>query len=98
MIDKLSLKQLKVIAGIEPDLTEEEIKRIKERNFRYELVRFLYMEKMKHIGVNITNFHFSPGENWEETPVYDIVNSLVEIHEKVQSGEYKPIDISELDY
>jgi hypothetical protein len=78
-------------------LSAEEQAQLKARNFRYELVRTLYMEKMRALGVNIKNFHFTPGDKWMDLPVYDLISSLIGIHEKRESGEYKPIDISELD-
>jgi hypothetical protein len=79
-------------------LTPEEQAELKARNFRYELVRTLYMEKMKHLGVNIKNFHFTPGDDWMNVPVYDMLSMFIEIHEKRESGEYKPIDMSQVDW
>lgn len=46
-------------------------------NTKYELVRFLYMEKMK--GTGLTKFHFTPGYKFETTPIIDIVNELMNI-------------------
>ena len=46
-------------------------------NTKYELVRFLYMEKMK--GTGLTKFHFTPGEKFATTPTIDIVNELMNI-------------------
>jgi len=96
MIDELTLKMMNAEAGIGPELTDDEKKEIREREFKYQLIRVLYFEKMKSLGVDLKDFHFTPGEKWMETPVYDIVHSLVEIHEKTVSGEYKPMTPEEM--
>lgn len=62
-------------------LTKEELDSIKERNARYELVRFLVTEKLNHGApkYKTMNFHFTPGSKFMETPIVDIVNSIVNI-------------------
>jgi hypothetical protein len=66
------------------ELSDEEKTRLQKRNAKYELVRFLYMEKMK--GSGLLNFQFSPGEGFEEAPTIDIVNSLLSVNEQMKDA------------
>lgn len=79
----------------DPDLTDEERSAVRERNIKYALVRFLYMEKMK--GTGLLDFHFSPGDSFMETPTIDVVNTLVDTMEKIASGEIEcvPLDFGD---
>jgi hypothetical protein len=61
---------IKHLAGEELSADEQEFMR--KRSAKYELVRFLYMEKNPHI----INFQFSPGASFMDTPTIDIVNTL----------------------
>ena len=85
-VTELTLKHI-----IGEQLTEDEETFLKNRSIKYELVRFLYIEKMKHLGVGLEQFHFSPGTSFEDTPIIDVVNSLLEISEKTSNGEYEPL-------
>ena len=78
---------MKSISGEE--LTDDEKKYMRERNAKYELVRYVYMEKMKHEGSEITQFHFTPGESFIDTPIIDIVNVLMKINEAIKNGDYE---------
>jgi hypothetical protein len=73
-------------------LTKDEAKYLCERNAKYELVRYVYMEKMKHEGSALSNFHFTPGNSFVDTPIIDIVNSLLKINENIKDGKVTPLD------
>lgn len=70
-------------------LTEEEKNHLRLHSIRYNLVRALYMEKVKAEGLNLTDFHFSPGSNWENAPIVDIVNELLKFNQAVKDGNVK---------
>lgn len=73
------------------EITREEKLRLQRRNAKYELVRFLYMEKMKDAGLK--DFHFTPGESFEDTPTLDIVNSLIAVNEELKNAT--PLDFGD---
>ena len=87
-IYELAAKQL-----IGEELSVEEKTRLQKRNSKYELVRFLYLEKMK--GLGLTNFHFTPGDGFETTPTIDIVNTLVNSMEDIIKNA-TPLDFGDL--
>lgn len=62
-------------------LTKEELDSVRERNVRYELVRFLVAEKLNNGNpkYKTMNFHFTPGSGFMETPIIDIVNSIINV-------------------
>ena len=62
---------------------------------KYEIVRYVYMEKMKHEGSGLTNFQFSPGDNFMETPIIDIVNGLLKVYEEIKNGDYEVLDFDD---
>lgn len=81
--DFLSLENL-----LKEQLSSEETGKLKKRQIKYELIRFLYMEKMKANGEKgLVNFHFTPGTNFEETPIIDVVNTLIELNNESNSAE-----------
>lgn len=80
-IFNLSIKQLNG-----EKLTDSDVKRINRWNLKYELVRYLIREK----NPKLLNFQFTPGEDFEDTPTIDIVNSLIKLSEDLQSGKVKP--------
>lgn len=73
------------------EVTEEEKKLLRARNAKYELVRYVYMEKMRADGHDLLNFQFTPGSDWMEVPVFDMVANLLELNRKIESREVKPI-------
>jgi hypothetical protein len=73
-------------------LTDDEAKYLRERNAKYELVRYVYMEKMKHEGSELVNFQFYPGESFVDTPIIDIVNDLMKFNEAIKNGNYEAVD------
>lgn len=77
------------------ELTDDEKLRLQRRNSKYELVRYVYMEKMKHDGLELQNFQFSPGESFMETPIIDIVNGLLKMHEAIKNGDYEVLDFGD---
>jgi hypothetical protein len=54
------------------------------------------MEKMKHEGSSVTQFHFTPGDNFMGTPVIDIVNSLLKVMQEIKNGNIEPYDFGDL--
>jgi hypothetical protein len=70
---------------------------MRDRNAKYELVRYVYMEKMKHEGSEITQFHFTPGDGFMETPIFDIVNDLMKINEAIKNGDYEIANWNDVD-
>ena len=76
-------------------LTDDEKKYLHNRNAKYELVRYVYMEKMKHEGSEIKQFHFSPGDNFMDTPILDIVNELMRVNEAIKNGKVKPLNFGD---
>jgi len=95
MLDRAFELTMKSISGEE--LTDAEKKYMRERNAKYELVRYVYMEKMKHEGSSITQFHFTPGESFIDTPIIDIVNDLMKINESIKNGDYEIADWDDVD-
>lgn len=78
-------------------LTDDEKKYMRERNIKYEMVRYVYMEKMKHEGSELIGFQFSPGESFMDTPIIDIVNDLMKFNEAIKNGNYEVADFDDLD-
>jgi hypothetical protein len=94
MIDKAFELTMKSISGEE--LTDDEKKYMRERNAKYELVRYVYMEKMKHEGSSVTQFHFTPGDNFMETPIFDIVSGLLKVVQGIKDGNIESCDFRDL--
>ena len=94
MIDKALELTMKAFSG--EQLTEDESKYLRARNAKYEFVRYVYMEKMKHEGSGLTNFQFTPGESFMDTPIIDIVNDLMKFNEAIKDGKVKPLDFGDL--
>jgi hypothetical protein len=96
MIDKAYELAMKARGGEE--LTEDENKYLRERNAKYALVRYVYMEKMKHEGSYLTDFHFTPGDSFVDTPIIDIVNGLLKINENIKDGKVTPLSFGDLNW
>ena len=79
-------------------LTDDEAKYLRLRNAKYEIVRYVYMEKMEHEGSKLTDFHFTPGDSFVDTPIIDIVNSLLKINENIKDGKVTPLDFGDLNW
>lgn len=90
MLDKAFELTMRSLSGEE--LTDDEKKYVRDRNAKYELVRYVYMEKMKHDGFELQGFQFSPGDDFMETPVFDMVNSLLKVNEAIKNGDYEALD------
>ena len=96
MIDKAFELTMKAFGG--EQLTEDENKYLRLRNAKYEIVRYVYMEKMEHEGSKLTDFHFTPGDSFVDTPIIDIVNSLLKIKENIKDGKVTPLDFGDLNW
>jgi hypothetical protein len=96
MLDKAFRLTMKSLTS--EGLTDDEAKYLRERNAKYELVRYVYMEKMKHEGSELVNFQFSPGESFMDTPIIDIVNDLMKFNEAIKNGNYEAVDFEDLDW
>lgn len=78
------------------ELTEDEVTHLKNYNSSYELVRFLVVQKLQAKGAKMQNFHFTPGESFLDTPIIDTVNGIIDILDKTDRGEIKPISVTDL--
>ena len=94
MIDKALTIAMNAMSGKE--LTDDEKNYVRLRNAKYEIVRYVYMEKMKHDGSGLTQFHFTPGDNFIDTPVIDIVNGLLKINENIKDGKVTPLSFGDV--
>ena len=92
-MDKAYELTMKAFSG--EQLTDDESKYLRARNAKYEIVRYVYMEKMKHDGSGVTQFHFTPGDSFIDTPVIDIVNELLKVNQAIKDGKVKPIDFGD---
>lgn len=96
MIDKAyDFTELTLRSVIGEQLTDDEKRYVHERNAKYELVRYLYTEKMKHDGLELQNFQFSPGDSFMETPIIDVVNGLLKVLENIKNGDYDVVDFGD---
>ncbi len=93
MLDKAYELTMKMFSG--KQLTDDESKYLHNRNAKYELVRYLYTEKVRHDGVDLLNFQFSPGDSFMDTPIIDIVNGLLEVNEAIKNGDYDVVDFGD---
>jgi hypothetical protein len=84
MFDEISMKAF----GLIGPLTEADSTYLRERDIKYQLVRFMVKEKLNHDGPNKTsNFQFSPGEGFMDKPIYDIVHGIIEMFEELAAGK-----------
>ncbi len=93
MLDKAYELTMKMFSG--EQLTDDESKYLRARNAKYEFARYVYMEKMKHDGSGLTNFQFTPGESFMDTPIIDIVNGLLKVNEAIKNGDYDVVDFGD---
>jgi hypothetical protein len=70
------------------EVSDEDKLWLQKRNAKYEIVRILYMEKMNADGMQLTNFQFTPGDKFAETPTIDILNDLLKLNEAIKRGEF----------
>ena len=94
MFNKAFELAMKALDGEE--LTDDEKLYVQKRNAKYELVRYVYMEKMEHENAGLKDFHFTPGENFVDTPTIDIVNELLNFNEAIKNGDYETLDFGDL--
>ena len=94
MFDKAFELTMKAMSGEE--LTDDEKNYVRLRNAKYELVRYVYMEKMEHEGSKMVNFQFSPGDSFMDTPIIDIVNNLLEFNQAIKDGKVTPLSFGDV--
>ena len=75
------------------EVSDEDKLWLQKRNVKYEIVRVLYMEKMNADGMQLTNFQFTPGDKFAETPTIDILNDLLKFNEAIKRGDFTEIEI-----
>lgn len=52
------------------------------------MIRFMVMEKLnQEDGIKIDDFRFTPGPNWMEVPIVDMVNTLIKSSSKIKDFE-----------
>lgn len=91
---KTDIYELSMKAMLGLELTDEERLLVQRRNAKYELVRYLYLEKMKTENLALKDFHFTPNEEtFMEVPTIDIVNSIIKMHENLKDA--KPLDFGD---
>lgn len=78
---------MKILLGEE--VTDEERNRWNNRNLKYEIVRYVYLEKMQHDKTGLVDFHFTPDETFDDTPIIDLVNRLIKLDEDIRNGTVK---------
>ena len=96
MFDKALTIAMKAMSGKE--LADDEAKYLRERNAKYELVRYVYMEKMKHEGSSLINFQFTAGDSFMDVPIIDIVNDLLKFNKAIEDGKVTPLDFGDLNW
>ena len=87
----ITLLGLRAILG--EDLTAEETHALREYDLKYQIVRYVYMDKMKTDGCPMSDFHFSPGDKFMETSVYDMVKTIVDMNEELRNA--KPLSFGD---
>lgn len=73
----LDIYELSAKALVGEQLSYEEKNKLQNYNTKYALVRYLVAEKQRHLGVNLSNFHFTPGTGFLETPALDVANEII---------------------
>lgn len=62
------------------EVSEEEKLYLKNRNAKYELVRYLIKDYYKHNSeAELKDFHFSPGEEFDNTSALEIASAIVNV-------------------
>ena len=94
MFDEISMKALTLIGP----MTEADSTYVHERAIKYQLVRFMVVEKLNHSDSDMKtkDFHFSPDTNFMDTPIYDVVNVIVKTFEELVAGVSKPLTEKEI--
>ena len=73
MVDNIFLKAL-----VGEEVSEEEKARWKSYAEKYQAVTEQYLAKREELGlVELQRFHFTPGDNFENSSVEDIVEELI---------------------
>jgi hypothetical protein len=93
MLDKAFELTMKAMSGEE--LTDDEKNYVRLRNAKYEIARYVYMEKMEHEGSKMVGFQFSPGKSFMDTPIIDIVNNLLEFNKAIKDGKVTRLDFGD---
>jgi hypothetical protein len=95
MLDKMFELFTKTMLG--EHLTDEEQLYAHRYNAHYVLVRYVYMEKINasNPGSQLMDFHMTPGVGFLDTPVFDLVESLLKINEMVKSGVVQRLDFGD---
>ena len=75
------------------DVSDEDKLWLQKRNAKYEIVRVLYMEKMKADGIELKNFQFTPGDKFAETPTIDVLNDLLKFNGAIKRGGFTEMKI-----
>jgi hypothetical protein len=94
MFDKALTIAMNAMSGKE--LTDDDKNYVRKRNAKHEIIRYVYMEKMKYEGSQLVNFQFTPGDSFVDTPIIDIVNSLLKINKNIKDGKVTPLDFGDV--
>lgn len=87
-MDKSYLLAVDLLLG--KQLSEEDKSWLQARTNKYNVVRRLYITAMAANGVQLSDFHFTPGDNFMDTPIPYIIDELlaVNIHYRYRKTKY----------
>lgn len=81
----------------EKEVDPEKAEALREYDFRYKLICWLYMEHFNKnyvvrdgdevISGELRDFQFSPAGDLSKTSVYSVLRELVRLQEQIESGE-----------
>lgn len=79
------------------EITDEEKAQVLDSQLRMELIKFLVIEKLNHDfpDQKTTHFNFTPGPEWKNFPIVDMVNTLVEASQS-KATPMTPEELAEL--
>ena len=50
---------------------------------------------MNHEKAGLVDFHFTPGESFDDMPIIDIVNGLLKMNEAIKNGDYEVLSFGD---
>lgn len=81
---------MKILLG--EKVSTEDLKAFRMHEAKYQIVRELYLEHQRINGKELSNFHFTPGDNFDEISTYEILKTLIEMDlskaKEIKFGDY----------
>lgn len=91
MIDRALELTTKLVLG--EYLSEEDKEYLRNRNTKYELVRYLVIEHSRLSNKpDLANFRFTPGDNFDNQSTLDVANAIINI----DLSKAKPVKFGDL--